>query len=529
MRKIAMALCAFAVCSAALWSEETAAAGNAAVKDDYAVVVSGDANLVLKKQDSYRTPFDIPEWGWDQRAGASDRDTQWYRIKANINLSTGTPGVTEWFGDVSLNADLNSPDQNETTYGLEGGTLVATNNNTEIKKVELSNALVMWRPEMLGGRPLGITAGVTSIAQTANAAYSSMFSGDLDNDYIGYTISALTTKPMVNIDFHVKNDTGVGVALVRGASDFIQNSAAFDDKTSFTGVAWAEAGWKGIGFNAAYQYARGNRAESETESIDSLHGSSIDYSSLKWDPKFWASSVNAMLSYDYRNGNIGAKPFVGYNLQFGQEASAVELQSSDNDYATKSTFVQVFTGGAILSAKLGTVPVRLSGEYSKIMIPGFNGLDGLEDGNIEGSVFAINSGLRGMESLNGLPAGTFGSATEGVFKGLCGSSKTVYTFGGLDGQYHLELAADVSPKVTLALFMNGTNVKSVDVTVTDEQKAKMADRLKSAGICAALGAGQDAAVAQIVDGVASEIEKTDDFGTRWTDSMSYGFAVTYKY
>lgn len=504
MKKLLIGLCAVAVCSAALWAETTVATP----LNEYPVIVSGDANLVLKKQDSYRCPFDISEWGWAQRAGASDRDTQWYRVKADVNFSTGNPGVTEWFGVVSLAADLNSPDQNATTYSLVGTKLVGTNNNTEIKKVELTNAFVMWRPEMLGGRPLGITVGSTSIAQTANAAYSNMFSGDLDNDYIGYTISALTNKPMINIDFHVKNDTGVGVALVKGASDFIQNSAAFDDKTSITGVAWAEAGYKGFGFNAAYQYARGNRAESKTESLGGINDSSIDYMAIKWDPKFWSSSVNAMLSYTYKKDNFGVKPFVGYNLQFGQEAAPSEIQNAAYDYDTKNTLVQVFTGGATVSYKLGNVPVRLSGEYSKVVIPGFDGISGLEDGQIDSAT---------------------GSLPYGMFAGLCGSSKAVYTFSGIDGQYHLELAADVSPKVTVALFMNGTNAKSVDVKVTDEQKANIAARIKASGQFASYGAYEDAYVAGATDALVKEIEKNDDFGTKWTNSMSYGLSVTYKY
>jgi hypothetical protein len=497
MKKLLMGLCAVAVCSTALWAETTVATP----LNEYPVTVSGDANLVLKKQDSYRCPFDISEWGWAQRAGASDRDTQWYRVKADVNFSTGNPGVTEWFGVVSLAADLNSPDQNATTYSLSGSNLVATNNNTEIKKVELTNAFVMWRPEMLGGRPLGITVGSTSIAQTANAAYSNMFSGDLDNDYIGYTISALTNKPMVNIDFHVKGDTGVGVALVKGASDFIQNSAGFDDKTSFTGVAWAEAGYKGFGFNAAYQYARGNRAESQTDSLSGINGTSIDYTSLKWDPKFWSSSVNALLSYTYKKDDFGVKPFVGYNLQYGQEASAIELQNAAYDYDTKNTLVQVFTGGATVSYKIGKVPVRLSGEYSKVVIPSFDGIAGLEDGQIDNAS---------------------GTLSSGVFAGLCGTNSSVYTFAGIDGQYHLELAADVSQKVTVALFLNGTNAKSVDVKVTDEQKAKIIARLEKAGYPTALAEST-------ADTIVKGIEKTDDFGTKWTDSMSYGLSVTYKY
>lgn len=508
MKKIIAAACALVACAVSLQAQEAAAPSP--------VAVSGDVTLVLKKQNSYRIPFDIPEWGWDNRAGASDRDLQWYRVKANLNASAGTPGASEWFGAVTLSADLNAPDQNETAYSLtdEGAgvySLASSANNVEIKKVELANALVMWRPELFGARPFGVTAGLTSVAQTANAAYTNMFSGDPDNDFIAYTIGALTNKPLVSLDFHVAPGTGIGVTLARGASDFVQNSAGFDDATSFTGAVWAEAAWKGLGFNAAYQYARGNRAQGESVSIDAPNGLIDDtYVSAKWDPKYWASSVNASVSYDWKSGAFGAKPFFGYNLEMGQEAAVIENQTAGFDYADKDTFVQVFTGGAVLSYKAGSVPLRLSGEYSAVVMDSFDGIGGLENGTIERQI---------------------GMGSTGLFDGLCGTSTAVYTFSGLEGQYHLEFAADVSPKVTLALFLNGTNAKAVDVEVSSKQKADMAGRLAPVlmanyGMDAATAA---AAAAAQVETLAANIEDTDYFGTKWTDTVSFGLSATWRY
>jgi len=508
MKKLITGLCTLALCAGSLWAEDTPV-----LEQDYSVKVSGDVNLVIKKQDAYRCPFDIPEWGWDQRAGASDRDTQWYRITSNITLSSGTPGRTEWFGVVSLAADLNNPDNNKTTFN-SNGTINKYNQNTEIKKIELTNAFVMWRPEMLGGRPLGITLGNFSIAQTANAAYSHVFSGDPDSDFIGYTISALMTKPMIHLDIHISNDTGIGVALVKGASDFIQNSAGFDDKTAFTGVLWAEAAFKGFTLNTAYQYARGNRRISKDVSIDD---SSVTYSSLRWDPKYWNSNFNALLSYQYNTDRFGIKPFIGYNVQYGQEASLDEIQELTQDYTTKMTFAQVVTGGTVISSKIGTIPIRLSGEYSKVLIPDLNGLDALEDGNLDRS--SVLNGINvQIDALSmGLP-----HLTEGVFKDLCGSSDTVYTFAGLDAQYHLELAADLSSKVTVSLFMNGTLPKTTDYKVTEKQRQQMIDRVKAQGI-------PDPAATGIVDGLIQQIDESNDSGTRWTKTMSYGLTVTYKF
>ncbi|AEJ20466.1 autotransporter domain-containing protein [Gracilinema caldarium] len=508
MKKLLAGLCTLALCAGSLWAEDTL------VKEqDYSVKVSGDVNLVIKKQDSYRCPFDIPEWGWDQRAGASDRDTQWYRITSNLTVSSGILGRTEWFGVVSLAADVNSPDNNKTTF-TSNGTIDEYNLNTEIKKIELTNAFVMWRPELLGGRPLGITLGNFSIAQTANAAYSHVFSGDPDSDFIGYTISALMNKPMIHIDFHISGDTGIGIALVKGASDFIQNSAGFDDKTAFTGVLWAEAAYKGFALNTAYQYTRGNRRIIKNVSIDD---SSVTYPSLQWDPKYWNSNFNALISYQYNTELFGIKPFIGYNLQYGQEASMKEIQELTQDYKTKMTLAQVVSGGTVISSKIGSIPIRLSGEYSKVIIPDLNGLDALEDGNLD-----RKSVLEGINNKIDLLNMSLPHLSEGVFKDLCGSSDTVYTFAGLDAQYHFELAADLSSQVTVSLFMNGTLPKTTDYKVTEKQRQQMIDRVIAQGIPAPVATG-------IVDGLIQEIDKSNDIGTRWTKTMSYGLTVTYRF
>jgi len=527
MKKICSVLTVLVFLGTAVWAQDAAT---------YPVTVTGDTTLVLKRQNSYLSPLDMPAAGIEDRAGASDREIQWFRAKANLNVSSGTPGETEWFGVVSLAGDFNSPDNinwnDDPDYA-----------NEDLKKVELSNAFAMWRPELLGGRPLGVAFGLYGIKQTANAAYSNIFSGDPDSDFPAYSIAALTSKPMINVDFHISGTTGVGVAFVKGGSDLAKIAGQFDEQTMMTGVAYAEAEVKGIGFNVGYQLSKGNKKEIRTTSSTEASEGTFNY--VRFDPKYSVNVVNTQFTYKFNAGDFSAKPFAGYQIEFGQEALNAALPSSVD---TRNTLVQVITGGAQLSYKIKGIPIRLSGEYSKAINEDVNPLDTLiVNGQLDTStnVAAINSGITQIETALGVPAIAQSSIATGELSvvGADQKSKGVSAFAGLEGQYNLELAADVSPKVTISLFLNGQITKPVALAkVTAAQKAAIAKALKDSGAFVATGASQDALIDYVVDGSnpnalplpASEglvgsfedgVSKTFD----WTDTMSYGLSVTYRF
>lgn len=115
----------------------------------YMPKINVDVEFVLKNQKSYNSPFDTPAWGWDQRAGASNRDTQFMRMNANVYISYGELGKSEWFGVLSFKADPNDPDNIEGDYdskSIKEDTL--RNRNKEESKIELSNGFIMWRPRI---------------------------------------------------------------------------------------------------------------------------------------------------------------------------------------------------------------------------------------------------------------------------------------------------------------------------------------------------------------------------------------------
>jgi len=407
-----------------------------------------------------------------------------------------------------------------------------SNVNEDLKKIELTNAFAMWRPEMLGGRPLGAAFGLYGIKQTANAAYSNIFSGDPDSDFPAYSIAALTSKPMVNVDFHISGNTGVGIAFVKGGSDLVKISAQFDEQTMMTGVFYAEAEYKNIGFNAAYQLAKGNKKEIKTTTTSTpLTEGTYDY--VAFDPKYLASAVNAQLTYNLNMGVVSAKPFIGYNLEFGQEAIDPARNKDPTD--ARTTMAQVLTGGTTISYKAGKLPLRLSGEYSKILN---DDLSLMTVANTQGQL-DTTAALAGYNTFGG-------TAKEGIFDDISGSC--VSAFSGLNGQYNLELAADVSPKVTVSLFLNGQVTKAVSSKVSAEDKKAMKAELKAAGVGVNASAGtgglvsQDAFIDYVVDGgtaggvlppsagIVGNLEGAGLAGIfDWTDTMSYGLSVTYRF
>lgn len=523
MKKLVVALLAL-VLSAGLTAQE----------NPYIPQISGEVNLVVKKQDAYHSPFDIPEWGWGQRAGASNRNSQLMRIDGTLNVFMGNPGVTEWFGVASIWLDGNDPDNMKSSEN---------NRNYDVKKAELTNAFVMWRPfEMQGGRPFGISVGQQSVKATANAAYTHIFKGDLDQDYVGYTVAGLTNKPMINLDFHIDKNTGIGYAFAQGSSDFIQNSAGFANEFSQTHIIYAEGEYMGIGGNAAIQIANGNREETDrvftADSANTYKMANFDLS---------CSSLNAQLYYKLAlNDDTEIMPFVGYQKLWGDEASFGRYQETGK-YSLRAPEAATMTGGLTAKTKIAGKTVYLSGEFTQVDVPTFDGLGGVEDGQID-EAFQLG-GLKQFDRTTFSQTGNPYTLDQGMFAGIAGGSNSTYTFVGLDYMYHAEVGIDLSPNFNVSLFYNAQVAKEVEnLLTTTEQKNQMTkvlnekfgyftqaevDGMVAGGLIPQAVADQLKAGGAIADDISAVMAKTLDgankAGTQWTDGNSVGLHFTYKF
>jgi len=532
MKKLVMALLTLAL-----------GAGMMAQENPYKPQISGELNLVVKQQEAYHSPFDIPDWGWGQRAGASNRNSQIMRAEGTLNFFMGNPGVTEWFGVASIWFDGNDPDNMKASDN---------NRNYDVKKVELTNAFVMWRPfEIQGGRPFGISVGQQTVKATANAAYTHMFKGDLDQDYIGYSVAALTNKPMINLDFHVSPTTGIGYAFAQGSSDFIQNSAGFTNEYSMTHIIYGEGEYMGIGGNVAMQITMGNREETESFKTDYATNYGQDrYKTANFD--FTCNSLNAQLYYKLQLPNeTEIMPFAGYQKLWGDEASFGKYQVTGK-YATRAPEAATMTGGLTAKTKLFGKTVSLSGEFTQVDVPTFNGLAGVEDGQID-EAFQVG-GLQkfdrtlfagGQNPITGDPY----TLDQAAFAGIAGGSNSTYTFVGLDYMYHAEVGVDLTPNFNVSLFYNAQVAKAVEnLLTTTEQKAQMTsvlsqkfgyftqaevNQMVAANVIPQAVADQLKANGAIADdisaGVANILDTANKYGTEWTDGNSVGIHFTYKF
>lgn len=536
MKKLVMALLTLAL-----------GAGLMAQENPYKPQISGELNLVAKKQDAYHSPFDIPDWGWGQRAGASNRNSQIMRAEGTLNVFMGNPGVTEWFGVASIWFDGNDPDNMKASDN---------NRNYDVKKVELTNAFVMWRPfEMQGGRPFGISVGQQTVKATANAAYTHIFKGDIDQDFVAYTVAGLTNKPMINLDFHVDKNTGIGYAFAQGSSDFIQNSAGFSNEYSLTHVIYGEGEYMGIGGNAAMQITMGNREETESFNTDASTAWGTDrYKKANFD--YTCNALNAQLYYKLQLPNeTEIMPFAGYQKLWGDEASFGKYQVTGK-YGTRAPEAQSYTGGLVAKTKLFGKTISLAGEFTKVETPSFDGLAGVEDGQIDEAL-----ALAGMKVFDraAFASGNANFLTDytldqGLFAGIAGGSKSTYTLLGLDYMYHAELGIDLTENFNVSFFYNAQVAKAVEnLLTTTEQKNKMKDVLATkfgyfslAEINGMVAAGQlPQSVADqliganaysdyfgsdaFVNTVASTLDKANKYGTEWTDGNSMGIHFTYKF
>lgn len=508
---------------------KSAAAETPSIIDSLMPEIHGQLETVLKKENSYRSPFDIPVWGWGMRAGDSNRNSQMLRTKGEVFFTKGDLGKSEFFGVFSLTVDANDPD-NIKGYSAPAGVtttqadIAEKNKNYEMNKVEINNAFVMWRPfEFGGGRPFGVSFGIQSIAETANAAYTHMFKGDIDQEFIAYTVTAFTQKPMINADFHIGEGTGIGYAFAKGASDFTQNSSGFSNEYSYSHIAYAEVKKFGITGNAAYVYTRGNREP--TDWTGTAYGN-------KWyetygetglgayktaNDKYASQAINASLGYTIDLGKYAQiKPFVGYQRTWGDVAPGIAYQQVGG-YAKQTNKAEVYTAGMEIVSDILPKTITLAGEFSKVKTPSMNGYAGLDDGQID------------------LAAGTFSTRD---FKGIAGGAESTYTVVGLDWMGQLEATVDISKNFSITAFAKHIQAQSVGNKVkgTTKQKTEIAKRILMAG-----GADEATATAMapsVVNGtipvaaytqLTTALDNANLFGTEWTNCTSFGLSANYKF
>lgn len=486
--------------------------------ENYKLNINGEIEAVIKSQDKFSTPFDYVDWGWATRGGSSEKDSQFARVQGNVTFSSGTLGMSEYFGALTLTADPQSSNDNVELRNSQLGNTTWT--QFEKNKVEVSNAFLMWRPWAvkdkngnLIGRPIGITVGNQSIPATVNAVNTNIFKGDIDGDYIGYSSTSLMNKPGVHLDFHT-GKFGVGYAYLKGSSDLLNNSAGYTNERSRTQVVYADADLMGLKGNIAYQLSDGNR-----KSIDSLsqvqnyfgnNTLSIDND----DYAYSGTAINMSLAYSLKLGKESKlTPFVGYQKTDTEVAPDIIVETANKVYGSNFNIQKVEAEFTTIGTKYETTmfgkKIKLAGEYSKCDMPEAQGLDLVYDGQIDYAVAKATGGTYKMET--------------GAFKGIAGNGKATYTLAGLDAMGQVDVTVEMNKNVDVTLFYKTAKAKDVNYKVTDAQKSAIANVMQTAlGMSAPVAAGTAAALA---DNIESGIKTS----TKWEDYNSIGVSMTYKF
>ncbi len=438
--------------------------------------ISGYVKVVSKIEESFTTPLDNPEFGLYNRAGANYRSSQNFRTRGSVNMSIGNPGKSEWFGVVTLEIDANDPDTDY--YEGEG--------DREI--VGVDNFFIMYRPfELMGGRPLGISVGIQTIKATANAAYGYYFAGDIDEDFIFYTAAAASQLPMVNVDFHIDEGTGIGFAIVKGNGDISRIGTGMRSESALNKTIWLEFKRWNIGLNAGYQMIGGESGGTkltETDDGNTIH---------EYDPQYDHILFNAQLAYTYH----GFTPFVGYQIVKGDNVPT----SSTVGLPIREVCGSFMTYGGKFEFNLFGVKNTLAGDYTIADTEKFDG-------------------------INGLPKGLVGALTHNaLFADVGGESSVAYAIAKLDGAMHIEYAVQIKEKLKLSLFYYDLMGKS-DETMSDEyvHDSIVAELTPIVGAPTATGTAN----ALMAGGLSAQMEELRKFA-EWSSTTSFGIALTYSF
>jgi hypothetical protein len=480
----------------------------------------GNFKTVLKNQNSYKTPFDHPEYGYDLKSGASHRSDQPIRATGELNVYFGDIGKSEWFGGAQILLDANDPDTDTGEY------------NDSI--IELGNLILMYRPfEIHKGRPFGITVGVQTIPATMNGFTTFMFSGDPDQDFPANMTSGLINVPAVTIDFHFDEKTGIGLTYAKGCS-YISEVGAFLHKDSAQTMAlWARANWCDIMVSGAYQYVTGNRGATATVETDNGNTFS-EFDDNGFEHYLFNTTIAWTIPFDH----FKFTPFAGYQTMKGDETPLP-------DYSDQNSTIQGFHyepyGPRKIRGELKTVGIKIENEwlgktnefcleYTDSVMDDMSGIDGLKKGAVDRYIQpAIDFFYPGQWSLSS----------------LSGKSSAINKFVDIDYLLNTEYSLALNKSTKIGIFFYTLKANN-DQTINNRNfiEKQISDRAKIKLVTEnGLSNTQADAVVQVImlylntpqnmgEGLTlTPLEDilNDTRAAEWTDTQSMGIFMKYSF
>ena len=449
--------------------------------------ISGNFKMVAKYQEAFATPLDSPQFGVFDRASANYRASENFRAVGNINFSLGELGKSKWFGVLQIKFDANDPDVEH-----------EVDSNEQVEEiVELDNFFIMYRPfEVNEKRPFGVSIGVQTAVPTANAAYTHYFAGDVDEDFIFYTASALTSVPMAQVDFHISEDTGIGAALARGAGDITKIGTGMNENSALNKILWIEAKEFGLQMNSAIQFISGEGGGTDltlTEEKNKIY---------EYQGKYEHKLYNGSLSYEIS----GIKPYIGYITIWGDEVP------SEGQKARKISGNFKTMGINFDMENIG-IPGKFFADYTVSDTEKFNGLQGLPEGTLAQAL--SQSGDATLEAL------------APQFTDYGGNSEVIYAISNFDKAYHFEYSVKIRKNLEFSAFyyeLLGKNDATMNDSAVQEDIAKALQQK----------AGMDSATAGTVaaqimaGGLSDQMDQIRKF-SEWTHTYSLGMALKYSF
>ncbi|TYB30508.1 MAG: hypothetical protein FXF47_08865 [Candidatus Mcinerneyibacterium aminivorans] len=449
--------------------------------------ITGNFKMVTKYQEAFATPLDSPSFGVFERASANYRASENFRAVGNINFSLGKLGESKWFGVMQLKFDANDPDVEHE---------VGSNEKVE-EIVELDNFFIMYRPFAVDGkRPFGVSVGVQTVVPTANAAYTHYFEGDVDEDFIFYTASGLTSVPMAQIDFHIDKNTGVGAALARGAGDITKIGTGMNENSALNKILWIEAKRWNFQMNSAIQFISGEGGGTDltmTEEENRIY----EYQG-KYDHKIYNGSISYKM--------FGLKPYVGYTAVWGDEvpSEGQKARTISGNFTTMGINVDM--------EKIGFFG-KLFADYTVSDTDKFDGLQGLPEGTLAQAL--SQSGNPSLEAL------------APTFTDYGGNSEVIYAISRFDNAYHFEYSINLRKNLKLSAFYYELMAKN-DNTMSDQAvQEDIAQALQEeAGMDATTAAGVAAQI--MAGGLSNQMDQIRKF-SEWTHTYSVGMSLEYSF
>ena len=411
------------------------------------IKINGNINTVIKHQNSYKTPFDHPQYGYDFKSGANHRYDQSIRATGDFFISKGELGKSEWFSGIYITLDANNPDTESSESGEYNESFI-----------ELQNIIMMYRPFVFkGGRPIGVTVGIQTVPSTINGYNTYLFNGDPDNDFAPNLISGLINVPAITLDCHFNKNTGIGFTYAKGCS-YISEAGAFLNKDSARTLAiWSKIKLYNFHFSGAYQYVKGNRGATDTIITDNGNSYS-EYDDHGFD--HFISSMTMAFSIPLHHF-VEITPFIGYQLMKGDETPLP-------DYSDTNSSINGFTytayGPRSIQGELRTIGLKMTSDVllkktSEICIEltqnnmeGMNGIDGLKKGAVDRYI---------------QPAIDYFSPGQWSISSLSGKSSTINKFVDVDYVLNSEYCLSLNESIKIGLFYYKLKAKD-DPTINNK-------------------------------------------------------------